>query len=93
MSGVRVKFSEGHAHVGLNFGQLRFITEHTGFDKVSYSDVRFEHGLLQMPTDVLAMLVRQGQETLASLSRNGQIPNCSGALADLGDDTTIGNPK
>ena len=67
MSGVRVRYSGDRAHIGLDFGALRFITEHTGMDKVSYCDVRFEHGLLQMPSELLAAIVRSGQEALAAL--------------------------
>lgn len=81
---TRVKYSGDHAHVGLSLGGLRWITEHTGMDKVSYCDVRYDHGLLQMTSADLGVLVRQGQEVLAALHpRNGQSPNCSGALANL----------
>lgn len=82
MSGTRVRYSVGGASVGLDFGDIRFITEHTGMDKISYVDVRFEHGLLQMTSDDLGVLVRQGQQALATLPL-GALPNCSGARAEL----------
>lgn len=84
MTGLHVKYSVAGAYVGLELGGLRFITEHTGFDHISTMDVRFDHGLLQMTTEALGLLVRQGQEILASLPV-AQLPNCSGATADLGD--------
>jgi hypothetical protein len=85
---ARVKYSGDHAHMGVHLGGLRWIQEHTGMDKVSYMDVRFEHGLVQMTSEDLGVLVRCGQEQLAKLlPRNGSSqPNCSGALADLGEE-------
>ena len=86
MSGVRVRYSVGDVHVGLSFGDVQFITTHKGMDGVEYADVRCQHGLFQMTSDSLAVLVRRAQEALVG---GKPLPNCSGALADLGDNNGV----
>jgi hypothetical protein len=86
MSGLRVRYSIGAAHVGLDLGALKFISEHTGADRVSYVDCRFEHGLLQMTSAALGTLVRQGTAALTKLPGGDALLNCSGALARIEGD-------
>jgi hypothetical protein len=85
---MHVRYAVGDVYIGLQFGGLQHITEHSGFDHVSSVDVRFQHGLLQMSSAELDVLVRQGQKLLATLPPFAVEPNCSGATADIPEVST-----
>lgn len=73
MSGTRVRYSVGGASVGLDVGELRWVQMHRGMDREDYADIRHEHGVFQMTAAQLAVLVRKGQEALATLPNGWQL--------------------
>lgn len=69
MNGALLRHAGSQVSIGLDLGQLRAVTPHTGIDRDPLVDITFQHGQISMSSAMLRELSTRGTEALIAQHR------------------------